>query len=210
MTFGNASVLDPQEQVFAIKPSGVSYGDLSPDKMVVLDLDGQLVDGELRPSSDTETHRCMFQSFAKSGVQAIAHTHSRNAVAFAQAARSIPCLGTTHSDFFNGPVPVTRVMTKSEVVDNYELNTGKVIVETFGNLDPSQVPCVLVCGHGPFAWGANAKKAVENAFALELVADMALKTLSLNPRAGSVPDYLLEKHFFRKHGVGAYYGQKKP
>jgi L-ribulose-5-phosphate 4-epimerase len=205
LTFGNVSVADPQRRVFAIKPSGVDYNDLRSDHIVVLDYDGTLLEGELRPSSDTPTHRHLYLKFC--GIRSVVHTHSRSAVAFAQAAMDLPCLGTTHSDYFHGPVPVTRAMTPEEVGGDYEWETGKVIVERFAELDPLHVPAVLVRNHGPFAWGPSAAKAVETALALEIVADMALKSLSLNPSADAVPPHLLDKHFFRKHGPGAYYGQ---
>ena len=208
MTFGNASVFDPTGKVFAIKPSGVSYTDLQPEQMVVVDLDGKIVDGKLRYSSDTPTHRCLYLAFEQYGVRSIVHTHSRNAVAFAQAKVPLPCLGTTHADFFNGPVPVTRELTKEEVSGDYEWETGNVIVEAFEELDPAQMPAVLVAGHGPFAWGDSATKAVEHGFALEVVAEMAIKTLGINSNAKPVPDYLLAKHFNRKHGESAYYGQR--
>jgi len=160
----------------------------------------------LRPSSDTATHRRLFQAFA--GISAVVHTHSRHAVSFAQAGRAIPCLGTTHADYFYGEVPVTRPMTREEISSAYEWETGNVIVERFKALDPLQVPAVLVQGHGPFAWGPSGAKAVENAFALEIVAEMALKALQLNPQVQPIPQSLLDKHFLRKHGAGAYYGQK--
>lgn len=207
LTFGNVSVLDPEAGVFAIKPSGVDYAELTAEQMVVLDLDGNIVDGDLRPSSDTPTHRRLFREWGKRGVVSIVHTHSRNAVAFAQAARPIPCLGTTHSDYFNGAVPVTRSMTQAEVAGEYEWDTAAVILETFADIDPLAIPAVLVRHHGPFAWGGSAAKAVENALALEIIADMAAKTLALAESAASVPPYLLDKHFRRKHGSGAYYGQ---
>ena len=208
LTFGNVSVLDPETGVFAIKPSGVDYGALTPESMVVVDLDGKVVDGDLRYSSDTPTHRCLLQAFKKHGITSIVHTHSRSAVAFAQAGRDLPCLGTTHCDYFHGAVPVTREMTPDEVADAYEWNTGQVILERFGQINPANVPAVLVRSHGPFTWGPSAAKAVENAQALEIVADMALKTFAANPKALPAPEHLLEKHFFRKHGSGAYYGQK--
>ncbi len=205
LTFGNVSVADPERRVFAIKPSGVDYDKLTADDMVILDYVGNIIEGTLRPSSDTPTHRCLFLNFP--GIRSVVHTHSRSAVAFAQAASDIPCLGTTHCDYFNGPVPVTRTMTPSEVGGEYEWETGKVIVERFAGLNPLDIPAVLVRNHGPFAWGPSATKAVETALALEIVADMALKTLSLNPSAASAPPHLLQKHFFRKHGANAYYGQ---
>jgi len=205
LTFGNVSVIDRTAGVFAIKPSGVDYADLSPGQMVIVDLEGSVVDGNLRPSSDTPTHRHLFLSFP--GIGSVVHTHSRNAVAFAQALRPVPCLGTTHADHFRGEVPVTRHMTPAEINGDYEWETGKVIAEAFSGRDPLEVPAVLVAGHGPFAWGPTAPKAVEYALALEICAEMALKTLSLNPAAGKLPEALSEKHFLRKHGRNAYYGQ---
>lgn len=207
LTFGNVSVLDAAAGIFAIKPSGVAYAELQPEQMVLLDLDGNVREGELRPSSDTPTHRCLYRKFAAFGVRSIVHTHSRCAVAFAQAGREIPCLGTTHADSFFGSVPVTRGMAEEEVVRDYEWNTGQVILERFGGLDPQERPAVLVNGHGPFAWGNSGEKAVETACALEVIADMALKTLALAPSAEGIPLHLLNKHFLRKHGKGAYYGQ---
>ena len=208
LTFGNVSVADPARRVFAIKPSGVSYEELSSSHIVVLDYDGNIIEGTLRPSSDTPTHRHLYLKF--DGIRAVVHTHSRGAVAFAQAGIDLPCLGTTHCDYFNGPVPVTRPMTAAEVAGEYEWETGKVIAERFADLNPLEVPAVLVRNHGPFAWGPNGAKAVETALALEIVADMAIRTLSLNPHAAPTPAYLLAKHFSRKHGPGAYYGQAKP
>jgi L-ribulose-5-phosphate 4-epimerase len=206
LTFGNVSVMDRKRGIFGIKPSGVDYPRLSPEDIVVVDLEGKQIDGKLRPSSDTATHRCLYQAFP--GIRAVVHTHSRHAVAFAQAGRGIPCLGTTHADYFYGEVPVTRPMTPEEIASAYEWETGNVIVERFKTLDPLQVPAVLVHGHGPFAWGPSGAKAVENAFALEIVAEMALKALQLNPHAQPLDQSLLDKHFLRKHGTGAYYGQK--
>jgi L-ribulose-5-phosphate 4-epimerase len=207
LTFGNVSVYDANKGVFAIKPSGVDYDALTPDSMVIVDLEGKIVEGELRPSSDTPTHRCLLRAFAHKGVRSIVHTHSRCAVAFAQAGIDLPCLGTTHCDYFYGHIPVTRTMTAGEISEDYEWNTGQVILERFSNIDPSEVPAVLVRNHGPFAWGPCGAKAVETAQALEIVADMALKTLAVNPAAIPAPDALLHKHFTRKHGKGAYYGQ---
>lgn len=210
LTFGNVSVADPQLRVFAIKPSGVDYDRLRADDMVILDFDGNVVEGTLRPSSDTPTHRCLFLNFP--GIRAVVHTHSRSAVAFAQAGTDIPCLGTTHCDYFHGPVPVTRPMTADEVGGDYEWETGQVIVERFrtSGTDPLHVPAVLVRNHGPFAWGPSGFKAVETAQALEIVADMALRTRAIDTRATPAPSHLLDKHFFRKHGPGAYYGQSEP
>ena len=205
LTFGNVSVADPARGVFAIKPSGVDYSVLQSNDMVVVDFEGRIVEGSLRPSADTPTHRRLFQAFQ--GIRAVVHTHSRNAVAFAQAGREIPCLGTTHADYFYGSVPVTRMMTASEIESAYEWETGNVIVERFRDLDPTQICAVLVQSHGPFAWGPSGKKAVENALALEVIAEMALKALQLNPHAPPIPQALLDKHFLRKHGAAAYYGQ---
>ena len=207
LTFGNVSVADPERRVFAIKPSGVDYDKLTADDMVILDYDGNILEGSYRPSSDTPTHHCLYLNFV--GIRSVVHTHSRSAVTFAQAGLDLPCLGTTHCDYFNGPVPVTRMMTPAEVGGEYEWETGKVIVERFHGINPIEVPAVLVRNHGPFAWGPSGLKAVETALALEIVADMALKTLALNPSAAPVPVHLLEKHFFRKHGASAYYGQSK-
>lgn len=205
LTFGNVSVADPERRVFAIKPSGVDYEKLAAADMVILDYEGNILEGSFRPSSDTPTHRHLYLHFP--GIRSVVHTHSRSAVAFAQAGIDLPCLGTTHCDYFHGPVPVTRTMTPQEVGGEYEWETGKVIVERFVGLNPLDVPAVLVRNHGPFAWGPSAAKAVETALALEIVADMALKTLSLNPSAAPAPPHLLEKHFTRKHGPSAYYGQ---
>lgn len=207
LTFGNVSVADHACGVFAIKPSGVDYDKLTPADMVVLDFAGKVVEGALRPSSDTPTHRRLFQAFG-SGVRAVVHTHSRTAVAFAQAAREVPCLGTTHCDYFHGPVPVTRGLTAEEIAADYEWETGNVIVEAFAGRDPLAVPAVLVRHHGPFAWGPSGAKAVETAFALEIVSHMALMTLALAPGIAPVPRPLHDKHFLRKHGPGAYYGQE--
>jgi len=207
LTFGNVSVIDRASGVFAIKPSGVEYTKLTPADLVLLDLEGKVVEGKLRYSSDTPTHLRLLQAFA--GVRAIVHTHSRNATAFAQAGRAIPCFGTTHADYFYGEVPVTRPMTEAEVSTAYELETGNVIVERFAQLDSSEMPAVLVHGHAPFVWGPSGAKAVETAFALEIIAEMALKTLQANPAAQPISRHLLDKHFKRKHGGGAYYGQPK-
>jgi L-ribulose-5-phosphate 4-epimerase len=205
LTFGNVSVIDRKTGVFGIKPSGVDYSRLTPDDIVLVDLDGNQVSGALRPSSDTPTHRRLFQAF--SSIRAVAHTHSRNAVSFAQAGKAIPCLGTTHADYFYGEVPLTRPMKPEEIQEAYEWETGNVIVERFRDLDPDQVCAVLVHGHGPFSWGNSGAKAVENALALEIIAEMAMKALVLNPAANPVSQALLDRHFLRKHGAGAYYGQ---
>jgi L-ribulose-5-phosphate 4-epimerase len=175
--------------------------------MVVVDLNGKVVDGALRPSSDTPTHRKLFAAFGAKGVRSVVHTHSRSAVAFAQAGVEIPCLGTTHADYFHGAVPVTRALSRDEVNGDYEWETGCAIVECFADLSPLDMPAVLVRNHGPFVWNVSGDKAVEYALALEIVADMALKTLSLSPLAIEAPNFLIEKHFRRKHGAKAYYGQ---
>jgi len=205
LTFGNVSVADRDLGVFAIKPSGVEYAKLRPEDMVIVDFEGRVVTGSLRPSSDTATHRRLLLAFE--GIRAVVHTHSRHAVAFAQAGMDIPCLGTTHCDYFNGAVPVTRALTPEEVAGDYEWATGNVIVERFAGLKPLEVPAVLVRNHGPFAWAASGAKAVETALALEIVADLALKTLALNPHSAAAPACLLDKHFCRKHGPAATYGQ---
>jgi L-ribulose-5-phosphate 4-epimerase len=208
LTFGNVSVIDRESGIFGIKPSGVDYSRLTPDDIVLVDLDGSQVSGAMRPSSDTPTHRRLFQAFT--GIRSVVHTHSRNAVSFAQAGRAIPCLGTTHADYFYGEVPVTRPMTPEEIQNSYEWETGNVIVERFAHLNPEQVSAVLVHGHGPFSWGSSGAKAVENALALEIIAEMAMKALQINSASKPISQALLDKHFLRKHGPGAYYGQVRP
>jgi len=213
LTFGNASVVDRSADggkgVMGIKPSGISYEKLSPDNMVILSLaSGQILEGTHRPSSDTPTHLHLFQQFPN--IVSIVHTHSQSATAFAQARRGIPCLGTTHADHFYGTVPVTRDMTPAEIATDYELNTAHVIVETFRTqkINPDEVPAVLVASHAPFVWGNSPGKALENAVALESVAAMQLAAYQLNPGIAPISQNLLDKHFKRKHGPGAYYGQK--
>ncbi len=208
LTFGNASEADPQKGVAAIKPSGVSYDQLEPEDMVVLSIEtGEWVEGSLNPSSDAPTHLAVYRAFPSMG--GITHTHSSFATAWAQSCREIPCLGTTHADHFNGPVPLTRALSSEEIKEAYEENTGKIIVErlSMAGGDVFQVPALLVPHHGPFVWGRDSAEAVENSIALETVAGMALHTLALNAKA-EMPQNLLEKHFSRKHGPTAYYGQK--
>jgi L-ribulose-5-phosphate 4-epimerase len=205
-TWGNVSGIDRASGLVAIKPSGVDYETMTPEDMVIVDLDGNIVEGRLKPSSDTPTHLFLYHAFPKAG--GIAHTHSEFAASFAQAGLDIPALGTTHADVFFGPVPCTRSLSEAEVRGEYEKNTGAVIAETFAGrgFDPAAVPGVLVNNHGPFTWGKDAAKAVYNAVTLEKVAAMAYRTLMLDP-AASMPGYVLEKHYYRKHGKNAYYGQ---
>ncbi|MCH5198479.1 MAG: L-ribulose-5-phosphate 4-epimerase [Oscillospiraceae bacterium] len=208
-TWGNASECDREKKVFAIKPSGVPYEELSPEQMVIVDFNGNKVEGGLSPSSDTATHAVLYSVFPDIG--GVVHTHSVNAVAFAQAGAPIPALGTTHADFCYGFVPCTRELSKAEVEGEYEKNTGLVIAEYFKNTatDENAVPAVLVKSHGPFSWGKDAKTAAYNAAVLEIVAEMAIKTASLGKDDSPIPQHLLDKHYLRKHGKNAYYGQKK-
>ena len=206
LTWGNVSGISDDRQLVVIKPSGVPYDQMRPEHMVVVDLDGKVVQGDLRPSSDTPTHLLLYRQFDAIG--GITHTHSRFGTMFAQARVEIPCLGTTHADHFYGPVPVTRALTAAEVDQAYEANTGHVIIERFAELDPAATPAVLVAGHAPFAWGTNAAESVKNAVALEAVAEMALGTWQLRPEGPPLEAYVLDKHYRRKHGPNAYYGQK--
>lgn len=207
-TFGNASGLDRARGLMVIKPSGVAYSVLKPTQMVVLDLaDGTVVEGKLRPSSDAETHLVLYRAFA--GIGGIVHTHSLHATAWAQTGQSIPALGTTHADYFHGEVPCTRQLTPAEIKSDYEINTGQVIVERFKGLDALHHPAVLIAQHGPFTWGVDSAEAVRNAVALEFVARLAAETLRLKPAATPMQEALRDKHFFRKHGSSAYYGQIK-
>lgn len=207
-TWGNASECDRKMRVFAIKPSGVEYEKLKPEHMVIVDFDGNKVEGELNPSSDTATHAFLYSSFDNIG--GVVHSHSINAVAFAQAGMNIPSFGTTHADFCYGEVECTRELTENEVNGAYEENTGRVIVEHFKakGIDENAHPAVLVRSHGPFTWGKNSYEAAKNAGTLEIVAEMALKTIQLNQSTQSIPQYLLDRHYLRKHGKDAYYGQK--
>ena len=208
-TWGNVSGIDRERGLVVIKPSGVSYDELTPDDLVVLDLDGKVVDGKLNPSSDTKTHLELYKAFPE--IDGIVHTHSPYAVGWAQAGRDIPAYGTTHADYFYGPVPCCRSLTEQEVEEDYERNTGLVIVETFRQreLDPVHVPGAICRNHGPFTWGKDAAQAVYHAVVLEEVAKMAVYTTQIAPDAQPAPQYVLDKHFLRKHGPNAYYGQKK-
>lgn len=205
-SWGNVSGIDRDKGIVAIKPSGVSYDTLCPDDIVLLDLEGTVVEGKLRPSSDTPTHLELYRNFPNIG--GVCHTHSLHATIWAQACQPIPCFGTTHADYYYGSIPVTGLMTDDQIATEYELNTGKVIVETFSTLDPDQMPAVLVANHGPFTWGPTPTKSVESAVVLEQVAEMALKTSILNPELPAISQTLLDKHYLRKHGKNAYYGQK--
>ena len=207
-SFGNASAIDRARGIVAIKPSGVAYDRLTPARIVLTDLSGRIREGSLRPSSDLPTHLVLYRAFP--GIGGVAHTHSRFATAWAQAAREIPCLGTTHADYFPGAVPLTSPMTTAEIRRGYEINTGRVIVRRFARLDPALVKAVLVRGHGPFSWGASAADAVHAAFVLEELAHLAWCTVTLNRSARPVGSVLHAKHFQRKHGPGAYYGQRPP
>ena len=205
-TWGNVSGYDKSENLVVIKPSGISYDELTPDLLTIVNLEGEIVEGELNPSTDTPTHLELYKAFPEIG--GIAHTHSTHATIWSQSCLEIPCYGTTHADFFYGAVPITRQLTAEEVENEYEKNTGKVILELFKNKKPLEMPAVLVANHGPFTWGANAAKSVENSIVLEEVSKMALFTKDLMEIDKSIPDYLLDKHYLRKHGSGAYYGQK--
>jgi L-ribulose-5-phosphate 4-epimerase len=205
-TWGNVSIIDRALGVVVIKPSGVSYEDMKAEDIVVLDMDGIVLDGKLRPSSDTATHLRLYKEYPNMG--AIVHTHSRWATIFAQAKRAIPALGTTHADYFYGEIPCTRELTSNEINGSYELETGNVIVETIGKHDPLHCPGIVVASHGPFSWGKDAKDAVMHAVVMEEVAMMAWHAMMMNPSLVKADQVLLDKHFFRKHGPNAYYGQK--
>jgi len=205
-TFGNVSGIDREKGLVVIKPSGVSYEEMKAEHMVVIDLEGNIIEGSLNPSSDTPTHLVLYKAFPY--IMGVVHTHSTYATQWAQAGRGIPCFGTTHADYFYGEVPCTRILTGSEIGGNYEFETGKVIVEAFEEKNPNHVPAVLVWGHGPFTWGKSPWDAVHNSVVLEEIAKTALGTVLLNPGANPIPRALLDKHFLRKHGANAYYGQK--
>lgn len=208
-TWGNVSAIDRESGLIVIKPSGVEYDTMKPEDMVVVDLEGKVVEGELNPSSDTPTHVELYKAFPECG--GIVHTHSRWATTFAQAKMGVPAMGTTQGDYFYGEVPCTRPMTDEEINGAYEAETGKVIIETFKaqGKDPAQIPAVVVCSHGPFAWGKDAMDAVHNAVVLEEIAFMDWHAMTINPELGSMQQTLLDKHYLRKHGANAYYGQKK-
>ncbi len=207
-TWGNVSAFDPSEGVFAIKPSGVAYEDLRPEDLVIVDLDGRVVDGRLRPSSDTRTHQVLYRSFG--AIRGVTHTHSPHATAWAQACREVPIFGTTHADHGAEPIPCTPFMSPEAVDRDYELETGNLITETFraSGKDPLHMPMVLVAGHGPFAWGKNAMESVYNAAVLEEICKIAQFTLNISPAAEELPEHIVRKHWERKHGPGAYYGQR--
>lgn len=204
-TWGNVSGISREDGLIVIKPSGVAYDQLTVDKMVVVDLEGNIVEGDLKPSSDTATHLVLYKNFKEIG--GVVHTHSPMATSWAQSGRDIPCYGTTHADYFYQEIPCTRIMTVEEVDSAYEVYTGKVIVERFRDKDYNYTPGVLVAGHGPFTWGIDPDNAVHNSVVLEEVAKMALNTFLLNKTSKGVPDYVMNKHFYRKHGKNAYYGQ---
>lgn len=204
-TFGNASGIDRAAGLVVIKPSGVPYERMTAADLVITDLEGKVVEGSLRPSSDLPTHLVLYKAFE--GIGGVVHTHSRKATAWAQAGREIPCFGTTHADYFYGPVPVTLPLSEAEIAEAYEVNTGHAIVRRFRGLDPLQAPAVLVAGHAPFAWGRDVAEAAHLAVVLEEVAGMALETVLLHGGAAPIGQALLDKHFLRKHGAGAYYGQ---
>ena len=207
-TWGHVSEIDRESSLVVIKPSGIEYEGMTEDDMVVISLDdGHVVEGKYKPSSDAPTHLELYRAFE--GVGAIVHTHSQYATAFAQAGMGIAPLGTTHGDYFYGEIPCTRAMTAEEIAGEYEVETGNVIVETFGNIDPISIPAVLVKSHGAFAWGKDASEAVHNAVVLEEVAKMNLLTLTLDPNASAMQRELLDRHYLRKHGKNAYYGNKK-
>ena len=205
-TWGNVSAIDRDSGLVVIKPSGVSYDDMTPEDMVVVDLDGKVVEGKWRPSSDTPTHVELYKAFPKCG--GIVHTHSRWATTFAQAGMDIPAMGTTHGDYFYGDIPCTRKMTTEEIKGDYEKETGTVIIEAFAGKDPAAVPGVVVYSHGPFSWGVDAMDAVHNAVVMEEIAFMDWHAMMINPQNGRMQQELLDKHYLRKHGANAYYGQK--
>lgn len=206
-TWGNVSGINREENLIVIKPSGVPYDNLTIEDMVVVDFDGNIVEGKLKPSSDTPTHTILYKMFPNIG--GVVHTHAPYSTSWAQAGRCIPPLGTTHADYFYGNIPCTREMTEHEINGDYELETGNVIVETFKDLNPDEIPSVLIHSHAPFSWGKDPEEALHNAVVLEEVAKMAIQTYQLNPKIPNMDQLLIDKHFLRKHGSTAYYGQKK-
>ena len=207
LTWGNVSAIDRQSGLIAIKPSGVAYDTMQPEDIVLIDLEGKVAEGKLNPSSDADTHVVLYKAFAEIG--GVCHTHSKWATSWAQAGMSIPAYGTTHADYFYGQIPCSRKMTPTEIKTEYELNTGRIIIETFESLHPNDMPAVLVRNHGPFTWGKSAADAVMNSVVLEEIAFMAAQSRILNPMITPMAQDLLDKHFFRKHGDDAYYGQNK-
>ena len=205
-SWGNVSGIDRNKGLIAIKPSGVSYDDLTPKDIVIVSTEGKVVEGDMNPSSDTMTHIELYKKFDCIG--GICHTHSKYATMWAQACKALPCFGTTHADNFYGEIPVTEPMSRQQIETDYELNTGKMIVEAFKNLNPSDIQAVLVANHGPFTWGIDAAKSVENSVVLEQSAQMAIGVLQINPSQRQIAQTLLDKHYLRKHGKDAYYGQK--
>lgn len=206
-TWGNVSGIDRESKIFAIKPSGVDYDIMRSDDMVLIDLEGKKIEGKYKPSSDTPTHIELYKAFPEIG--AIVHTHSSYATSWAQARKDIPAFGTTHADYFYGDIPCARALTKEEIENDYEKNTGLVIIETLKerNINPMDIPGIIIASHGPFAWGKDSRQAVYNAVVLEELSKMAYRTIQINPNIKSVEKYLLDKHYFRKHGKNAYYGQ---
>ena len=206
LTWGNVSGIDREEGLVVIKPSGLSYEGMQSSDMVIVDLEGNVVEGMHNPSSDTPTHLQLYKAFPEIG--GISHTHSKYATMFAQAQKEIPCLGTTHADSFNGSIPITRFISKEEIEQGYEKNTATVIIERFADINPIEMPAVLVRGHGPFTFGKTPHDAAENSHILEIVSEMAFGTYQLNPHCEDLPEYILKKHYNRKHGPDAYYGQQ--
>lgn len=206
LTWGNVSAIDRSEGIVVIKPSGIDYSIMTEDDMVVVDMEGKVVDGKWRPSSDTATHLELYKAFNSIG--GVTHTHSNYATIFSQAGMEIPCYGTTHADHFYGSIPLARFLTQKEVEEAYEKNTGTVIIERFKVLDPVATPGVLVHGHAPFCWGKDADESIKNSLVLERIAEMSFCSKQLNPELKPLPSYILDKHYYRKHGPDAYYGQK--
>lgn len=205
-SWGNVSEIERSNGVIAIKPSGVIYDELTPDKIVLVDLDGNIIEGTLKPSSDTPTHLELYRNFE--AICGVCHAHPTNATMWAQACKEIPCFGTTGADYFYGSIPITEVMTEEQIRSDYELNTGRSIVRRFADIDPMKTPAVLIANHGPFTWGSSAATALESMVVLEQIATMALGTITINPEQRPINKALLDKHYFRKHGKNAYYGQE--